>query len=177
MERLSSQLDHYSTQPMTDIDNLKAHASWIRDVLDPTIARDGPEAISVEDALFLDQYLRRLRLAAITIYHLRQSRFHLAAIEIAGKATRWPRQLIERAEALISTWESKFGSLSAIGIELLGSGGRLEGLPMGTDLHTDSLLVTWLKQGVKILPARARKWGDLGFAPGEYCLVSFYTIT
>lgn len=151
-----------------DSSNLKAHSQWIRSTLDPLIARDGPEAISVEDALYLDQFLRKLLLVTISVQEIRLSRIHLALLEIAGRSTRWPHRLIERAEAVIKVWEARVGRLAEIGIELLGTGGRLDGIATLASLAADNLLMTWLKQGDKVLPNRARRRGDLGFKPGEH---------
>ncbi|KAJ8607833.1 hypothetical protein MRB53_040026 [Persea americana] len=156
-----------SIQAILELNNLKAHASWIRDTLDLSIARDGPEAISVEDALYVDQYLRKLLQASISVQDIRLSRIHLALLEIAGGCTRWPPRLIERAESTIKQWETKFGPLNEIGTELLGPGGRLEGITVH-EAHMEDLMVTWLKQGAKLLPCRARRWGDIGFTAGEY---------
>lgn len=152
---------------MLDMSNLKTHSQWIRNTLDPLIARDGPEAISVEDALYLDQLLRKLLLVSISVQEVRLSRIHLALLEIAGRSSRWPHRLVERAEAVIKVWEAKIGKLADIGIELLGPGGRLEGIATMAGLAADNLLMIWLKQGDKVLPARARKRGALGFKPGE----------
>lgn len=55
-----------------------------------------------------------------------------------------------------------------IGTELLGPGGRLHGIATAKDLAADTLLISWIKQGDKVLPLRARRWGDAGFKPGEY---------
>ena len=120
------------------------HAAWIRDILDPLIARDGPEAISVEDALYMDQFLRKLQLATIPVQDIRLSRVHLALLEIAGRATRWPHRLIERAEAVIKVWEARFGKLADIGIELYGQGGRLQGIATASCTDPDKMLMNWL---------------------------------
>lgn len=156
---------------MLDINNLKTHSHWIRNTLDPTIARDGPEAISVEDALYLDQFLRKLLLVTTSVQDIRLSRIHLALLEIAGRSTRWPHRLIERAEAVIKVWEAKVGRLAEIGIELLGPGGRLDGVVTFASLAADNVLMTWLKQGDKVLPNRARRRGDVGFKPGEHVFI------
>lgn len=86
---------------LLDTANMKEHVQWLRDTLDPLIAREGPEAISVEDALYLDQFFRKLLLTSLSVQDIRSTRIHLALLEIAGKSTRWPRGLIERTETVI----------------------------------------------------------------------------
>ncbi|QIW96194.1 hypothetical protein AMS68_001712 [Peltaster fructicola] len=156
------------TISILDSNDLKSHSHWIRNTLDPLIARDGPEAISVEDALYLDQFFRKILLLTPSVKDIRLSRVHLALLEVAGRSTRWPHRLVERAEAVIRAWEARIGKLADIGIELLGPGGRLDGVASIASLACDNLLITWLKQGDKVLPVRARKRGNLGFTPGEY---------
>lgn len=146
---------------------LKSKARWIRDTLDPLVARDGPEAISVEDALDLDQFLRKLLLVMLPVQDIRTSRIHFSLLEIAGHSTRWPHRLIERAEAIIKAWHAKFGKLQDLGVELLGPGGRLDGIVGAADLRAETMLVNWRKQGGEATQSPARRWGDLGFKPGE----------
>lgn len=153
---------------MLDVVNLTSLTQWIRDKLDLSIARDGPEAILVEDALYMDQLLRKLQVVTLSVDDIRISRIHLALMEISGRATRWPHCLAGRAEAVIKAWECRIGKLSDIGIELLGPGGRLEGFATAADIAGDKLLTKWLRQGDKISPMRARKHGDLNFTPGQY---------
>lgn len=73
----------------------------MRDVVDPLIAREGLAAINVEDALYLDQFFRKLLLMPLSKQDIRFTRLHLALLEVAGRSTRWPRGLIERAESVI----------------------------------------------------------------------------
>lgn len=55
----------------------------------------------VEDALYLDEYLRKLAQTTVSVEDMRVSRIHLAILDIAGRSTRWPHLLIEQAEAII----------------------------------------------------------------------------
>ncbi|EMC92317.1 hypothetical protein BAUCODRAFT_151729 [Baudoinia panamericana UAMH 10762] len=150
---------------------LRQHARWIRDDLDPQVAREGGDALHADDVLQLDELLREVKLsAAIELSDLRYSRMHLAILAIVGRATRWPHRLIERAEDVQSTWETKFGRrLKDIGFSLYDEGGRLHGICEPTDLSKESVIVKWLKESkLKASPVRALKSGDLGFRPGDW---------
>lgn len=148
---------------------------WIRDDLDPQIARDGPDALHSDDLLTLDEFLRRLLSSNISLEDIRFSRLHLAILSISGQATRWPSKLIERADTLRDAWESEHGSLKEFGTPLYESGGRLNGICRPEDLSQDKLIIKWLKApGIKLSPLVARRFGDLGFKPGEY--VRLYSV-
>lgn len=142
---------------------------WIRDDLDPQIARDGPDALHSDEILRLDEFLRRLLTSNISLEDIRHSRLHLAIENISGQATRWPKRLIERADAVRVTWETSHGSLKNLAIPLYESGGRLHGICKPEDLNKANLIIKWLKTpGVKLSPLLARRSGDLGFQPGEW---------
>ncbi|CAK4031173.1 unnamed protein product, partial [Lecanosticta acicola] len=146
------------------------NARWLRDVLDPQVAREGPDALHSDEILTLDELLRTLVEADdIDLQTIRQSRMHLAICDVAGKGTRWPKKVIEKADAVKEKWESRFGPLAAVGTPLYDPGGRLHGVCKPEDLSREKLMVTWLKApGVKLSPAVSRKVGDLGFRPGDW---------
>ena len=81
-------------------DFLRQQTRWIRDDLDPQVARDGPDALHSNDILTLDEFLRRLLVSKLPLEDIRFSRLHLAVLAICARATRWPTKLIEKAEAL-----------------------------------------------------------------------------
>lgn len=144
---------------------LARQTHWIRNTLDPLVAHSGGEALSVNDVLSLDAFLRKLHLAAhISLTDLRTSRIHLAIVEICGRATRWPAKLTERAEVVLREWEERFGSLRDVGWEVE----RLERWEGCEGLKREEVLAKWVREGVvQVSPGRARKWGDLGFKAGE----------
>lgn len=147
---------------------LRQQARWIRDDLDPQVARDGPEALHSDDLLNLDDFLRRLGASKIALDDVRFSRLHLAVLVICGKATRWPAKLIEKADVLETAWEKEYGPLKNIVVPLYEAGGRLNGICKPDDLSKEKLIIRWLKSpGVKISPLLARRVGSLGFKPGE----------
>lgn len=147
---------------------LQQQARWIRDDLDPQVARDGPDTLLSNDILTLDEFLRRLSSAKIPIADIRFSRLHLAVAVICGKATRWPTKLIEKADALQMAWEVEYGSLKKITPPLYEAGGRLNGICKPEDVSKEKLIIKWLKTpGVKLSPLLARRFGSLGFKPGE----------
>ncbi|KAF2162122.1 hypothetical protein M409DRAFT_27502 [Zasmidium cellare ATCC 36951] len=160
-----------SPQPSSSLDPeyLRQQARWIRDTLDPQVAQDGPDALHSDETLTLDELLRKILDSHITLEDIRYSRMHLAITEIAGRATRWPKKLIDKCDAITEIWESKYGPLNKMGTPLYESGGRLFGICKPEDLSKEKLLVKWLKQpGSKLSPAVARRAGDLGFTPGDW---------
>lgn len=154
--------------PSMDPELLRTRARWIRDELDPIVAREGPNRMHPDDVLELDEFFRHLLVWPIPLQTVRYSRIHLAILEIAGRATCWPHRLIERCDSLIEKWEKQFGNLRKLGTPLYEAGGRLHCVAKPEDLSRERLLVKWLRQpGVHVNPAVARKHGDLGFRPGE----------
>ena len=166
--RLQEQNNETEPQSAYDPDFLRKQARWIRDDLDPQVARDGPDTLHSDDVLDLDEFLRGLLGARIGIEDIRYSRIHLAVGAIAGRATRWPARLVPRCDALKEAWETQFGPLKQIGTLLYEPGGRLHGICVADDLSREKLVTKWLKTpDVKISPLVARRFGDLGFKPGE----------
>jgi len=148
---------------------LAQQTHWIRNTLDPLVAHSGGEALTVNDVLTLDAFLRKLHLAThVSVTDLRASRMHLAIIEICGRATRWPAKLIERAEAIQTDWEARFGPLRLVGWDVVENGGKLEEWKGCEALKREEVLAKWVKEGgVPLGAGRARRWGDLGFKAGE----------
>lgn len=152
-----------------DPEYLRQQARWIRDTLDPQVATDGPDALHSDEILTLDELLRKiLEDPHVTREDIRYSRMHLAIVEIAGRATRWPKRLIDKCDGIKEIWEGKYGPLKKLGTPLYEAGGRLHGICKPEDLSNDKLLVKWLKSPEsKLSPAVSRRTGDLGFTPGE----------
>lgn len=149
-------------------DYLLHQSRWIRDDLDLQVARNGPDALHSNDILTLDEFLRRLLNAGISLEDIRLSRIHLAVDTIAGKATRWPTKLIDKADKLKKDWEKQHGPLNEVKAPLYEHGGRLCGLASPENVTNEQLLVQWLKKAdVEVSPQVARRHGDLGFKPGE----------
>lgn len=147
-------------------EELRQQCRWIRDVLDIEVARNGPDALHSDDILTMDELLRKLLECDISSDDLRYSRMHLAIKTVSGLATRWPKKLIERCDALRDVWYSRFGDIP--GILLYEPGGRLHGICRPEDLNKEKLIVKWLKSpGSRLSPMVSRKTGDLGFVPGE----------
>ena len=164
--------DSLTQHSIYDLEHLRKQCRWIRDDLDPQVARDGPDALHSDEVLKLDEFLRHLLSPNLRLEDVRFSRLHLALIAICGQATRWPSRLIDRAEAVRALWESNHGSLSRLTIPLYEPGGRLHGICRPEDLDKDELMARWLKEPrTRIDPMRARRTGDLSFRPGECVLV------
>ncbi|KAK1035797.1 hypothetical protein LTR33_016428 [Friedmanniomyces endolithicus] len=151
-------------------DFLRQRARWIRDDLDPQIARNGHDALHADDILKLDDFLRQLLSAKLSIEDIRSSRIHLAVLEIAGRGTRWPKRFIERCDAVKGAWEVAHGPLQGMGFALYEGGGRLQGICRPEDLSKELLIVKWLRTpgAAKLSPVKALRSGDLRFKPGEW---------
>lgn len=151
-----------------DLEYLRQQARWMRDELDPQVARNGPDALHSDEILKVDDFLRRLLSSNVSVEDIRTSRIHLAVMEIAGRATRWPARLVTRCDALKETWEANHGRLKHLGIPLFEPGGRLHGISKPEDLNNEKLIAKWSRMpGIKLSPEVARRVGDLGFRPGE----------
>jgi hypothetical protein len=122
---------------------LRETASWIRDVLEPLVARDGPHSLDSNDVLNLHSLLLDLQIEAIPIHVLRYSRIYLAVREIHGKATRWPGRLVDEADKVVERWEENVGPLRTIRTPLYEKGGRLHGICYPTDLDREVSSATW----------------------------------
>ncbi|KAH9822002.1 hypothetical protein Tdes44962_MAKER04899 [Teratosphaeria destructans] len=146
---------------------LREQTRWIRDVLDQEVAREGPDSIHAEDILKLDELIRQLRDSDLGVRDIKYSRIHLAMLEISGRATRWPRVVIERCDAVAEVWEQKFGRLQDLGTCLYEEGGRLYGVCRPEDTSKDKLMIRWMK-AKEIKAFAAHTWGDLGFKPGDW---------
>jgi hypothetical protein len=130
-------------QPLDPYDlslgSLAAFSHWIRDILDPIIAREGGTmALSSEQVLKLRALMHNLRhgsrtavvapASSPTSRRLRppltlsgisqlppppgviaESRIHLALDVIRGKATRWPDSLADEADRVLRRWERNNG--------------------------------------------------------------------
>lgn len=107
---------------------LRSSASRIRDILDPLVAREGPNALLPEDVLAVHNLLAALRKFAVPQDVIRFSRIHFAVADICGKATRWPTSLAERADVVTRRFEAMFGPIKELRPPLFEMGGRLWGI-------------------------------------------------
>ncbi|KAK5116458.1 hypothetical protein LTR62_008007 [Meristemomyces frigidus] len=155
---------------MYNLDFLRRRARWIRDDLDPRVAREGADALHADELLKLDEFLRRLTLSDSSVDDIRISRIHIAILDIAGHGTRWPARLIDRCDELKAVWQNKCGPLRSLGILLYEPGGRLHGICTPDENDKEKLLAKWLKKSGdhKLSPLRALRHGDLGFKPGDW---------
>jgi hypothetical protein len=107
------------------IADLKAKTSWTRDILDPLVAREGPEVLTLDQLLLITDMLQDLTWNPPDLFTIQASRIHKALMLIIGGATRWPEKIIEKCEAIIKDWEARLGPLKNIGIILYEKEGRL----------------------------------------------------
>ncbi|KAK3069756.1 hypothetical protein LTR53_011651 [Teratosphaeriaceae sp. CCFEE 6253] len=157
-------------------DFLRRRTRWIRDELDPQVARHGHDALHADDILKLDKFLRQLLTAKISLEDIRSSRVHLAISEISGLGTRWSKRLIERSDALKEVWEAMYGPLRAIGFPLYGPGGRLHNVAKPENLSKEELIMKWLRvSGAdRLSQVKALRSGGLGFKPGDWWINTLF---
>jgi hypothetical protein len=120
-----------ATPPAHDVTRprLREIAYWIRDELDPIIAREGPDHLRADDVLILHDIFQALRTSTtITCLDLRATGIHKAVMDVSGMATRWPGRLCDDCDKVISAWTAKFGRLQDLRPFLYGRGGQLEGI-------------------------------------------------
>ncbi|KAF2466298.1 uncharacterized protein BDR25DRAFT_317700 [Lindgomyces ingoldianus] len=151
---------------------LRQLASWIRDDLDPIIAREGPDKLHPDDVLTLHEVFQALlHSQAITALDLRATRIHKAVQEVAGKATRWPGRLADDCDRIIAVWEVKFGRLDYLYPFMYGRGGRLEGIASADEFSKMALIKRWANTcPERIMPKTSRRHGSLGFTAGAWWL-------
>lgn len=124
-------------QKELSLSSLRHTATWIREDLDTLVAREGPDALGVNDVLALHSVFVALQSRPISIDKMRFSRIHLAVQEICGRATRWPARLVEEADRVVETLESRMGSLRSVRTPLYEQGGRLYGICQPNDITHD----------------------------------------
>lgn len=125
---------------------LRQIAHWIRDELDPIIAREGPEHLRADDVLILHDIFQALRSSTmITALDLRATGIHRAVMDVSGMATRWPGRLCDDCDKIIGIWTAKFGRLEDLHPFLYGRGGRLEGIATAEDSTKQVSLLSLLK--------------------------------
>jgi hypothetical protein len=125
-----------TTPPVAELNRfrLRQVAAWIRDELDPVIAREGPDMLRADDVLTLHEIFHSLRVShTITALDLRATGIHRAVMEVAGKATRWPGRLADDCDRIIMVWKRKFGPLQDLRPYIYGRAGRLEGIASATE--------------------------------------------
>jgi len=131
---------------------LRAMASRIRDELDVQVAQNGPSSLEPEAVLAINKLLLLLKTYRIPQAVLRWTRIHLAIMEMCGKATRWPRTLVDEAESVVMRWENQFGRLKRIRPLLFDKGGRLHSVCLPEDLsRTVSVLIFTLRDSLTVI--------------------------
>ncbi|PSN75021.1 hypothetical protein BS50DRAFT_643633 [Corynespora cassiicola Philippines] len=155
---------------------LRQIASWIRDDLDPVIAREGPDHLRADDVLSLHEIFQALRSStAISALDLRATGIHRAVMEVSGTATRWPGRLADDCDRIITVWSVKFGRLDALHPFMYGRGGRLEGIAQAEEISKVALIKRWQSHcPEKLAPKRSHRHGDLGFSAGSWWLNSLF---
>ncbi|OAG01590.1 uncharacterized protein CC84DRAFT_1208697 [Paraphaeosphaeria sporulosa] len=167
-----------ATIPAFDLSRprLRQTSHWIRDELDPLVAREGPGLLRADDVLTLHDVFQALKTSSsVTALDLRATGIHRAVMEISGIATRWPGRLADDCDDLIDLWRGKFGRLEDLHPFLYGRGGRLEGIASIEETSKIALLKRWQNSCPdRISPKRARRRGSLGFHPGSWWINTLF---
>ncbi|KAE9969506.1 hypothetical protein EG328_006829 [Venturia inaequalis] len=149
--------------------NLRKTSAWVRDTLDPLMARDGPSELHPDDVLTLHDIFLALQHHQISLATMQFSRIHLAVSEVCGKATRWPTKLADEADRVIRCLESCYGPLETIQTPLYEVGGRLHGISEPRHLTRDALLRRFSEEDPSLTDnTRAYFHNSLGFKPGQW---------
>jgi hypothetical protein len=127
--------------------NLRRTAAWIRDILEPKVACEGPDVLLPDDVLTIHMVFLALQNHHVSQYLLRFSRIHLAVTTVCGRATRWPSKLVDEADRVIAHLEMLFGSLKHIKVQIFGAHGRLSGICDQTDITRDVRILRTPVQG------------------------------
>lgn len=166
--------DHTEFEDQT----LREKSRWIRDTLDPEIAREGPSYLDDRHIVTLVKFLRDLIRARISVDQLARTRIHHAVMCIAGRATRWPKPLIQEADKIIRHWSIRYGSLHEIPGTLYEPGGRLHGVCLPQDIDKEVLEIKWLRaKDSKTIGGYARRHGDMGIEAGSLVLIQSVMVT
>jgi len=123
------------------VEHLHHKAAWIRDDLEPNVARHGPDWLKPDQVVHVFSLLEQLRHSQIPVETIRSSRIHLAVLTLTSPGTRWPKTVVELAEKVTLDWSKTCGDINAIGIDLYEPGGRLHGICLPTDLTKEVLEV------------------------------------
>ncbi|KAF2816147.1 uncharacterized protein BDZ99DRAFT_542388 [Mytilinidion resinicola] len=172
---LPSQLTPMTVTEDLSISRLTAIATWIRDHLDPRIAREGADILKSEDVLILHDIFIALQHTELSANTLRATRIHKAILEISGKATRWPGRLADECDKILALWRRRFGPLEGLRPFLYSKGGRLDGIASVTETSRGAVLKRWMEDVPDLVaPEQSRRVGDLGFQPGDWWLNSLF---
>jgi hypothetical protein len=114
-----------SSASVLDPESLRSSAGWIRDELDPIVAREGPSSLEPDDVLTVHNLLVSIKSAPPMLQVISFSRIHLAIQAICGKATRWPTKLADEADRAMDAIEIRHGPVRGIRFPLFEPGGRL----------------------------------------------------
>jgi hypothetical protein len=148
--------------------NLRKMAAWIRDDLDPLMSREGPNELHPDDVLTIHNIFLSLQQHEISLATMQFSRIHLAVAEVCGKATRWPKKLVDEADHVLSCFERHHGPLKAVRTPLYEVGGRLHGISEPRHLTREDLLRRFGDDNPSFTDnTRAYSHSSLGFTPGQ----------
>ncbi|KAF2418048.1 hypothetical protein EJ08DRAFT_707452 [Tothia fuscella] len=154
---------------------LRCAAAWIRDDLDPLVAREGPKALGQDEIISIHTLLILMQQHQIPLHTLRFSRIHLAIDELRGKATRWPKMLVMEADCVVEYLVSTYGPLKHIRTPLYEKGGRLSGVCLPGDITKQALINRFRQQNPELVDnTRAYVHGNAKFTAGQWWLNTIF---
>ncbi|KAI9789573.1 MAG: hypothetical protein M1816_005980 [Peltula sp. TS41687] len=163
------------------IQEIQSEVRYIRDSLCPLVNESGGTAITKDILCGLLAFFKELETMPISVDLLRQTHLDKALIEICVLGTRWPANLVVRAEEMLREWEQQVGHcIGQLRAALWEPGGRMagcrKGIVMEQTMVFDRKRRTWKtvrtpKKGwivdvVKL--AKGNHYGDVGIEPGSW---------
>ncbi|KAI9721835.1 MAG: hypothetical protein M1812_002171 [Candelaria pacifica] len=158
-------------------EELRRLSKWISDDLDPQISQDDQDVLDHDTLRRLRTFFTALGSTTIDIEDIGYSKVDRALLDICKAQTKWPADLVKRAEISLQTLEQRLGSLRKETLEELRAlepyeneevmqGGWMERVDQ--QLRKDSWLVTGGD------PERAYAAGHNGFEVGDWWIKAAY---
>lgn len=132
----STPLALYPQPFLISISDIRQNIAWIRDTLDPLVAREGHAVLTPHEVLAVHAFLGRIRIQPFKLETIRQTRLYQMLTLLRGKATRWPRVIIDECDDIIELWTVQYGSMRGLRTPLYEDGGRLFGICKARDVST-----------------------------------------
>lgn len=130
----STPLALYPQPFLVSISDIRQNIAWIRDTLDPLVAREGHAVLTPHEVLAVHAFLGRIRIQPFKLETIRQTRLYQMLTLLRGKATRWPRVIIDECDDIIELWTVQYGSMRGLRTPLYEDGGRLFGICKARDV-------------------------------------------
>ncbi|KAI9701184.1 MAG: hypothetical protein M1836_001853 [Candelina mexicana] len=165
-------------------EELRRISNWICEVLDPQINRDDGDVLDHDMLRRLRTFLAALESTAIRTEDIHYSHIDKALLDICDANTKWPVDLVVRAEKAVQALEQRLGPLRNLRLEAPSASGRhLKGEVTQDDMiqkikaydannGQESRKNSWLLSGGDL--ERAYTIGHSGFEVGDWWIETTY---